>query len=715
MRSSVLYLFEAWLLCTAFGLAVLAPLRRAMRDLWLPASPVLGAAFLVVVLHTTSVVVGTRVGIYLAVLPAIGLVILGVMRGRKPWTVGRPALLASALTTAVGLGGAGIALLPNLLSGSSRMLESTGSHDAFYYVSESVWLSDHSILEVPPIGPHPGTGSVSPLATSAAQAIVLPLRVGQALVSSSVNVVFHTDAVNAFLPTMAAWVLFMAGAVFVAFRLLNLGPVGGLACAVLTCGSALVLRADYDQHADSLLGMALVTLTLAAVLVASFRGHQRWLPALLLAALFGAYTEYTVFLLPALGGALLLTVGRRYLRRLWRGVSITLLAVAISPMIWYRGAKNLLVSQVSPGDAFPSPFTTSNPVIGLGRALGTSFATSPVVPVKPTLALALLLSVGVILAVALSRYRLAFLGAVGSGLAFVTYATAANRGYLQDRLVTLTIPLVIFTAATGWTLAVKRLHRTGRPELVRASRVLGAMLAVALVGSAAINVHSGFRSFRPELAMDRRVTAEYDQVGSWVEEFGGVEGEKITVAVSDLFPQLWTLYELREDDMVSYLTLRPDYLQPERYWDGTVSRYLIVGRGAAVAGAEGAVIRKTENFRLVDMSRGPVAVVLPSKLSTWSYPMGPEGYLLTSAPAQLIVLKGENTPSRLLLTLSSSAPQTTVTLTAVAGGARTAVIGTSPTTILVPVTDARTADLTLSAEPGSDQRIALLGAQFPKP
>ena len=70
MRSSLLYLFETWLACTVFGLAALAPMRRSFRDLWLPAAPALGAAFLVVTLHTTSVFVGVRVGVFVVMVPA---------------------------------------------------------------------------------------------------------------------------------------------------------------------------------------------------------------------------------------------------------------------------------------------------------------------------------------------------------------------------------------------------------------------------------------------------------------------------------------------------------------------------------------------------------------------------------------------------------------------------------------------------------------------
>src|SRR5436190_5103118 len=111
MRSTLLYLLEAWAVCTLVGLAVLAPLRQRFRDLWLPASPVLGAAFLVIGLHWTSIAWGTATGIWLMFGAAVALIMVGVVRGTRPWRVSRTALLAAAVTSLIGLGGALLALV----------------------------------------------------------------------------------------------------------------------------------------------------------------------------------------------------------------------------------------------------------------------------------------------------------------------------------------------------------------------------------------------------------------------------------------------------------------------------------------------------------------------------------------------------------------------------------------------------------------------------
>jgi len=714
MRSSLLHLFEAWLVCTVFGLAVLAPLRRSFRELWLPAAPVLGAAFLVVTLHTTSLFVGVNVGVYIVLAPATALVALGVRRGTRPWLFSLPSLAAGATTSVVGLFGAGLALLPNLSLGSSRIVLPTANHDAFYYVSESVWLAANPIRNLPAVGSGPGAGTASPLATPALQALSLPLRVGQALVSGAVETPFGTDELTAFMPTMAAWVLFMAGAVFVACRLLGLGNVAGVAAAALICGSSLVARAAYDQHTDSLLGIAFVNVTLAAFVVSTFRRHPRWPAVLLTAGLFGTYTEYALFIVPALAAATFLTVGSGYLRRVRRGLGIIGLAVLVSPVIWFRGVKNLLVSQPG-GDVFPSPFLTPDPVLSLGRALGTTAIDAPTVPVVLTVALGVLLVVGVALALHLSRYRMAFVGAVGVGAVAVAVATVADRGYLQDRLVTLSLPLVWFTAVAGWSLAVRRLA-TARS---RAGRRVGGALVVGLVASAALTTAAGARtsstSFDPAVARSRYVTTEYDEVAGWVRELGGPGGDDVTVVEPDLFVQMWVLYELRAETRVSYLSLHPDYLRPEQYWNGEVDHYLLVGNAVEVAGGDAAVIRRTEHFRLVDMTHGPVAVVAPAVMSTWSEFTATDGTISASPGSDLVILRGNQAPDQVDITFSSSLSNLQATLTAADGPASSGTLGPQGQALRVDSRSAPTTRLTLTTTDTRDatRQFRLLGARFP--
>ena len=714
MSSSLLHLLEAWLVCTVFGLAVLAPMRRSFRDLWLPAAPVLGAAFLVVTLHTTSLFVGVDVGVYIVLAPAAALVVLGSRRGARPWRFGLPALAAAATTFVVGLMGAGLALLPNLSIGSSRIVLPTSNHDAFFYVSESLWLTENPIGSLPMVGPGPGVGTASPLATPALQALALPLRVGQALVSGAIETLSGTDELTAFMPTMAAWVLFTAGAVFVAARLMGLGTLAGLTAAVLICGSALVARAAYDQHTDSLLGIAFVNITLAAFVVSTFRRYPRWPAVLLTAGLFGTYTEYALFIVPAYAAATFLTVGHGYLQRVRRGLAIVGLAVLVSPVIWYRGIKNLLVSQ-SRADTFPLPFVAGDPVLSLGRALGTTAIDATSVPVLETVVLALLILVGVLLALYLSRYRMALVGAVGAGAVAVAYATLEQRGYLQDRLVTLTLPLAWFTATMGWSHAARRLAAIRG----RAGRRVSAALVVGLVATAALSTaasaHTATQSLNPALAKGRYVSTEYDEVAGWVRALGGAEGENVTVVVPDFFVQMWVVYELRGEDRVSYLSLHPEYLSPERYWNGEVDRYLLVGDGVAVAGGDAAVVHRSEHFRLLDMTRGPVAVVAPAVMWTWTEFIAPGGTLAASPGSELVILRGSQTPTQLDITFASSLSSLPVTLSAATGPTASATLGPQGQALRVDSGPAPTTRLTLTTTDTRDatRQFQLLGASFP--
>ena len=713
MRSSLLYLAEAWLVCTFFGLAALAPLRRSFRDLWLPAAPVLGGAFLVVTLHWTSLQWGTPAGMRIAFVLAILMVAWAVARGQRPWQLSARSLAAAGATSLVGLAGATLALLPNVITGSSRLVLATASHDAFYYISESVWLSSGSILQSPVVADGPGSGTQSPLGTPAAQAAALPLRVGQALVSSGIHGVYGTDDLQAFLPTMAAWVLFTAGAVFVAVRLLGGTPVAGLLGAILVCGAATLARAAYDQHADSLLGISMVTPALAAYLAAVFRRHPRWPAVVLTTGLIGCYTEYTVFLVPAIAAATFLTPGRGYRRRVTRSLGVLGLALAIGPLVWLRGIKNLLVSQ-SGGDTFPSPYITGQPLLGLGRALGLVGTTSDTASPRLTVLLALALLLGCGAAVLLSRFRVAVGVLLAVSALIVTYATITGRGYLQDRLVTLTVPFVLVVATVGWSLVIRRLAHSGAAWTRRAAAASASVLVLGVVATATANAATSIASLNPAVVKSRAVTAEFDEVASWVRELGGPQGERVTVAVPDLFDQMWLVYELRGDDMVSFVSLHPDYLRPEEYWKGEVDRYIVVGDGAAVAGSDSAVVRRSAHFRLIDTTVAPVAVVAPAQMDTWA-PFPDATGAVGGSGSGLLILRGSHAPGVVDAELATPLPSLAVRLTGTNGSTRSVMLGPVARRVRLTTGSAPTSSVLLTTTDPLEatQSIRLAGAVFP--
>jgi hypothetical protein len=709
MRSTLLYLLEAWAVCTLVGLAVLAPLRQRFRDLWLPASPVLGAAFLVIGLHWTSIAWGTATGIWLMLGAAVALIMVGVVRGTRPWRVSRTALLAAAVTSLIGLGGALLALVPNLWLGSSRVVLPTPNNDAFYYISEAVWLKDHPFTAPPVVGPGPGSGTESPLGTSAAQAIILPLRVGQPLLSSGIHQIFGSTDVLAFMPTMAAYIVMTAGAVFVGMRLLGASPLAGGLAAALVCTSATTVRAAYDTHADSLLGIALIVVTIAAVVASTVRRLPRWPAVVLTAGLVGAYAEYLVFLLPVFAAAAFLVPGRGYQSRVKRGITVGVLSVLISPMAWWRAIRNLLLSN-SGGDTFPSPFLTDTPALSTARALGSTAVSMETYPRLLTWALVGVVALGCLAAVTFSRYRIPLGAVLAVGVILTAYASVTGRGYLQDRLITLTVPLVWVTAVLGLQLVLRRRRRRAGSPLPRWTAVT---LTVATTAVACIlNATSATAALDPKVVRARAVTGEFADAAGWVRELGGPEGENVTVAVPDLFDQMWLLYELRDDDAVSFLSLHQDYLRPENYWNGEVDRYVIVGSGVALT-TEAGVIRRSAHFRLVDTSAAPVTVVAPTEMSTW-WPFPDDPGALGGSGSGLVALRGPGAGPPLTLQLGTTQPGTPVQLTALNGKTTTAVLGPGTTDVAVPDSAADVERIVMST-PGVDsvRTVRLDGATSP--
>lgn len=713
MQSTLLYLFEAWAVCTFIGLAVLAPLRQRFRDLWLPAAPVLGAAFLVVGLHWTSVVWGTATGIWVVLGAAVVLVVLGVVRRSRPWSASGPAVLAAAVTSLIGLSGALLALVPNLWLDSSRVVLPTPNNDAIYYISEAVWLQDHPFTTPPVIGSGPGSGTESPLGTSAAQAILSPLRVGQSLASSGIHEIFGSTDVLAFMPTMAVYVMMTAGAVFVALRLLGASPLAGGLGAALVCTAATTARAAYDTHADSLLGIALVVVTIAAIVSSTVHRLPRWPAVVLTAGLVGAYAEYLVFVLPVFAAAAFLVPGRGYLGRVRRGVTVGVMSVAVSPVAWWRAIRNLLLPN-SGGDTFPSPFLTDAPALGTARALGSTAVSVDAYPLLLTFGLAAVVVLGCLAALALSRFRIPVGAALAVGLLLTGYASLTGRGYLQDRLVTLTMPLVWVVAVLGWHLVLHQIRRV-RLRGVRSPppRWITVTLAVAVTaGICVVNASSATAALDPQRVRERAVTGEFDDAAGWVRELGGPEGQDVTVAVPDQFDQLWLLYELRDENDVSFLSLHPDYLRPESYWNGEVDRYLLVGAGV-VQTTEAGIIRRSAHFRLIDTTIAPVTVVAPTEMSTW-WPFPDQAGALGGSGSGLVVLRGPGAGPPLTLQVATTAPGTRVQLTAPNGATTTAVLGAGTTGVPVPNSDADTERIAIST-PGVDsvRTIRLDGATSP--
>lgn len=699
MRATLLHLGQAWLVCAVVGVAALTPLRRAWRSLWLPAAPVVGAAFLVVALHATTLLVPVRIGVYVALGLALAPVVVGWRRGERPWHVDRRAWPAVAASSLIGLVGAVLALLPNLRLGTPRVLMSSWNNDAFFYVSESVWFTGHTLRESPPLSERLGPDTVSPVTAAAQQAMTIPLRVGQSLLSAGIQQLWGVDDVEAFMALMAAWVLIGAGGVLVAARLVGFGPLAGLLAAALVTTNALVTRTAYDQHADSLLGIALLLPTICAFLAAVLRRHPIWPAALLLAGVLGSYTEYVAFVVPACAAGVLVSghaawAGRwregtvAWRRRITRAAGIVALSILLAPLAWLRGLRNLLVSQ-SGGDTFPSPFLSDSRLLSLARAAGLTEVQATAVPTVAVLLVVGTVLVGLLAAVVLSRFRWGLIGGVGAGLGLTAMATLTSRGYLQDRLVTLVVPLVLWVCVGGWALLVGELRRPPplrRRRLVATSvAAVGLLVAgVGLVGNVRTTVaHADRWAGTPRL-----VGGEYAVLASWARELGGPDGQDITVVVPDLFQQMWVLYELRGLPAVSYTSLHHDYLVHDRYWSGELDRYLLVGPGVPTSAAPGVIVRSVGGFRLLDLQRGAAVVLAPTAMDSWGEFVDGAGTLAAGPQSRMVVLRSPGSPDRLSLRISSAAPGAVLTVTGPAGptsvdpttGTATLSLGSAPIT-----------------------------------
>src|SRR6478752_4546057 len=110
-------LVGGWLLLTALGLAVLAPLRPGFREAWLPAAPLLGASLIVAILSSTSWLVPTGWGLVVVAICALGCVTFGLRRGLRPWVYQARAVGAAVIAWLIGTVSACLALIPNFLMG----------------------------------------------------------------------------------------------------------------------------------------------------------------------------------------------------------------------------------------------------------------------------------------------------------------------------------------------------------------------------------------------------------------------------------------------------------------------------------------------------------------------------------------------------------------------------------------------------------------------
>jgi len=620
---TLLVVVLAWTLLAVIGWLLLAPLSRERRDALLPAAPLFGAAFLVVVLHDLTLVLSVGTGVWLV---APLLVLLGVVATRRDPTWVRPsgaALRALGLTVACGAVPAFFALAPSLSTGDSGVIQPSPNNDAYYYVTVADWLQDHPATDVPDIEATPEEGGDPPSYTAAKAQLTQHLRIGQELTHAAVSTVLGVSPEETWYPLTALWVLLMPAAGVAAARFLRFHLVTGLLLGTAVSLSSLVFFQLAAQNSDSLLGIALVFLALGGVVRAVGRDPLAppWLAGLSLTALVGTYTEFVPLIAPALVVAVLVRPRSDALRALRAAVPVLLFAVLCAPLVWVRAVRSLLFLGQIQSDNLPTAFAGAPLPAIVARFFGLTSIESEDAPVLLLLLVAVFVLTGVGAALALSGRRWFFATLLGVGLFLSIYMTTVReRPYTQQRIVQLLLPLVLLVVAVGWdrlwrAAGARRAAGSGRRrrDHPRRAQVVVAVLGVA--GAALFAITNGVVDHRMRLSDQaelRHVGPEFEEAAGWVRDVGGDDGEKASVLVGDFFSQLWITDALRGETGVASPSLFVSYQGQTSYWDGKPRRWLLTDRSAIKRADDGVVVKQNDRFALLDLSQGRAVVAVPA-------------------------------------------------------------------------------------------------------
>jgi hypothetical protein len=410
-----------------------------------------------------------------------------------------------------------------------------------------------------------------------------------------------------------------------------------MVAAVVGNSSAMLLSQFVNGNADALLGIGLALVTITTVLAAVDRRFGVWIPALSAAALVAVYTEFALYVVPAVAGGVLLRSWKDLVPRLLRLVTLSALSVVIAPFGWVRGVATLLMDRGSAGMGQPSPFYTDGLYVALARFLG-------VVPLNhlpdhrwPGLLAAVVVVAGLGLAFAMRPERGAWIALLAVGTVYLGKLTQDHAGYVQFRAVQLIGALVFFVAVLGYSTGVTWIGPKLRtlPRII--VRVVAVLMAFTFVG---LNIDSAYATLDKGLIRTRHVDGTYAQAAGWVEHYGGPGGRDVTVMNPDINTQLWLAYVLRHEPLVSYPALHMSYLWPTEYWGGEIDPYVLAGPGAYSDGVGNAVVRRNHRFRLIRLQGERAVVVAPIDLLKWNALAWPDGSMSAGDRARVLVETG---------------------------------------------------------------------------
>ncbi|CAN5126571.1 hypothetical protein BH09ACT6_BH09ACT6_24440 [soil metagenome] len=656
-----------------FGLAVVSVVKSAQRAFIFPALPLIGAAYLVVVLHLTGLFLPVSVGAWIAAVIAAGALAFWVVRHRSLRIVPIRSVVEYAIAVAVGIPGAVLSLLPSLLAHSPLVIQPNASNDANYYVSVIDWVIRHPFTQVPDIGTNPLTGADSPAFGSAQNSIVSGLRLGQELVQAGLDSLTGLHSVATFSPWLGLWILVVPGGIWVLGAAFAMRPAWRAGLGLVAVTSFSLVNQVLTQNADSLLGIAFLPVVIGVFIVVveqnrRDRAAPLWLAAVLLAALVGTYTEY----LPFVGFVLVLIVVIRSPRLIWpavlRALSVLGLSLILGTVIWYRAIQNVMLAAGVASTGEPVPVSISR---ALARLLGpyepvVLTGQGPAYPFFEQIQLWLAIGgvlVGILAAIAFKRSRGLALGAVVSAL-LVVYIAYRGNDYSAGRGAALVAPIAIVVAGIGWFEGSRRLQSGGKSIAAGCVAVVATFLALLWI---VFGVRFALEFTVDERSNDQIVTNDYAEAAGWVTSVGSGDGGTVAVATNSLFQQLWVAEALSTVPDVSYVSLRGDLgyrssLTQLSYWDQTPERYVLVGRGAYADYDASAVVDQNSTFTFLDLSRGAVVAVPVVLNPSWAYIPDASGATASQASGSVQLLSGVADLAGYSLTVTSLAPGDVVTI-----------------------------------------------------
>ncbi|TFD71226.1 hypothetical protein [Cryobacterium gelidum] len=671
------------LILSVLGFAVLVHLRQELRVVLVPAVPLIGAAYLVVVLHLTGLFLPVRVGIWVAVGVAIAGMLLQFWRGRIAFVDWFSALPNLVSVSVVGLLGALLAWLPSLLAGSSLPMQATESNDAFYYVSVSRWALDHAITALPDIGISPLTGADSPAFGPAYESVHYSLRVGQEVLQAGLGVLTTVPIVNGFSPLLGVWVFLISGGAWTLGAAFGISRVARLVMGGMLVASFSVQSQVLQQNADSLLGISFLPLVvgLVSMVVRPTPDHPRpplWLPGLALAAILGTYSEYLPLLGVTLASLTLIGPLGGLRSALFRAGGLIGLSIAMGPLIWFKTVSSLLFIGALTADGNGQGATVS----AIARQITEPWRPflSVVWPAKLSFlaiaVLAVFVVVGLVAALATLFFRRTRPYAVGglvlaSGI--VLFIGSRGNEYITRRAADMLSPLLIIAVVLGASAVIQAIGRERRRTIRRALTIGVLALSVGGIGSSS---YLTARMIIHERKDDRVVSPQVAEAATWVTRADGHEnGNDVTAAVATMYDQLWLSDALAGAPDVSYVNLRGDLgyrgnLKLTSYWDGELDPYVLVGPGSYFAAGNHSVVEEDGIFSLLDLSSGPTTVVVPYQRDdlprdgrgSWSWTLNPDGSISGGSGSGLQILSSAASLDETFLLLTGVAPGATVNL-----------------------------------------------------